>query len=217
MATNSNSSAKAHGDMNLADLPDALIAHVAVYLATPSRAIFAAAMTAPSSSWQRATRTQHALSPASRAILDSQRGESEDEPRNELDFEDVETSLARKLTDDDVCAILTCTNAKEELETLKLAGCVNIVGCGLEPLRGSTRLELLDLSCVKQHEQDYRWRRLSLSQEIVLPILHSMIDADCFSSLRYIQWPKAWRGISATDNTCFRVSAALEEFIDTLT
>lgn len=38
-------------------LPDALFSNVASYLAKPSRALLAEAMTAPSSSWQYASKT----------------------------------------------------------------------------------------------------------------------------------------------------------------
>lgn len=52
-----------------------------------------------------------------------------------LDFGDIEKSLAKKLTDDDLRSALTCMNARDHVKTLKLSGCVNIAGCGLEPLR----------------------------------------------------------------------------------
>ena len=60
-----------------------------------------------------------------------------------LDFGDIEKSLASKLTDGYVNAILRCVGAVRNVKTLKLTGCVNITGSGLEPLRGSSVLEQL--------------------------------------------------------------------------
>ena len=67
-----------------------------------------------------------------------------------LDFEEVETSLAKKLTDDDLWAVLTCI--KQTVTMLKLTGCIKITGHGLAPLQESASLELIDLSLLKQHE-----------------------------------------------------------------
>ena len=67
----------------------------------------------------------------------------------ELDFEDIEKSLAAKLTDIDIRAVLHCINAKQTLKRLKPAGCVNIMGCGLDSLLtrfGSNRADRSQLS-----------------------------------------------------------------------
>ena len=121
--------------LHLCDLPDALLVNVARYLSPPSRALFAASMTAPSLSWQDVN-WQREPSATSKAIISSMKNTT-------LDFEDVEKSLAKKLSDADIGAVLTCINAKDTLRILKLAGCINITGSGLEPLRGSTILELI--------------------------------------------------------------------------
>ena len=69
-----------------------------------------------------------------------------------LDFEDVDKELANMLSDDDLCSILQCINAQDVLKRLKLCGCINITGVGLQPLLGSTTLEQIDISLVRQYE-----------------------------------------------------------------
>ena len=69
-----------------------------------------------------------------------------------LDFVDVEKSLASKLTDDDIGAILLCIDAKNKLKRLNLTHCYNVVGRGLEPLRFSAVLEQIDLGLVRTFE-----------------------------------------------------------------
>lgn len=70
-----------------------------------------------------------------------------------LDFEDIEKKLAFELSDDDIGAVLTCINAKDNIKRIMLAGLVNIDGEGLNPLRGSTVLDQIDLSTVGKHEK----------------------------------------------------------------
>ena len=45
-----------------------------------------------------------------------------------LDFEDIEKSLATKLVDADIFAVLRSINAKDMLRKLKLVGCVKYFG-----------------------------------------------------------------------------------------
>jgi len=100
--------------------------------------------------------------------------------------------LAIKLTDDDIGAILACINARQVLTTLKLTGCVNITGNGLEPLRGSVVLEQIDLSLVKQHEGPYMKPEPLMSETPVLSILNSIVDED-ENSLKQVQLPFKFR------------------------
>ena len=82
---------------------------------------------APSTSWDK-NYIKHRPSPPSpitKAIISSSLSNLDT-----LDFEDIEKSLAAKLNDEDINAILQCINAKN-LKRLKLAGCVNINGWGL--------------------------------------------------------------------------------------
>jgi len=169
--------------MNITDLPIGILTHVSSYLPTPTRALFAVSLTAPSSSWQD-TNEQQQLSETSRAIM------SPSSQWETLDFEEIEKSLAKKLNDNDLWAVLTCI--KQTVKRLKLTGCTNITGRGLTPLQFCTVLELIDLSLLKQHEDDI-WvsEPRTLSQEVVLPFLGSIISVQgCL--LKYIQFPLEW-------------------------
>lgn len=133
--------APAAATLSVRDLPDGVLANVVTYLAPPSRAMLAVAT-------------------ESRAIISNDSGEW-----STLDFVDVEESLAKKLTDDDFHRILVCIDARESLKVLKLTGCVNITGKGLEPLRGSVVLEQIDLSLVQSTRvhtsiQNQKFRKL---------------------------------------------------------
>ena len=129
--------------LHVTDLPIGFLVDVASYLPTPSRALFAVAMSAPSASWQN-DKVHRRLSAITKAIVSSTQWQ-------ELDFEDIERDLSKKLSDDDIGAVLQCINAKQTVKRLKLAGCVNITGRGLDTLRGLTVLEQIDLSLVGKH------------------------------------------------------------------
>ena len=108
------------------------------------------------------------------------------------------SSTDKKLNDVDLKAILICMDAKNNTKSLKLMGCVNINGSGLEPLLGSSVLERIDLSLVFKalNTKDIR-----LSEEITLPILRSFLGEQ--SSLRHIQLPSQWREKKCPDLTAF--------------
>ena len=63
---------------------------------------------------------------------------------------------------------------------------------GLQPLRGSVVLEQIDLALNKQHESSTIEPEPSISEEVVLPILDSIVDADQ-NVLKHLQLPKKWR------------------------
>lgn len=147
---------------HISDLPVGILVDVSAYLSKPSRAMLAAAFTAPSTSWQN-NDSMHRPSPISTAIVSAQQW-------NTLDFVDIEKKLANRLSDDDLSAMLQCINAQDVLKKLKLTGCININGQGLSPLRGSVVLEQIDLCLLKKYEDPTSARRLqdSLSKDIVL-------------------------------------------------
>ena len=68
-----------------------------------------------------------------------------------MDFGDIEKELAVKLTDDDIKGVLLSINSINNLMTLRLTNLLSITGVGLEPLRGSTMIEKIDLSLVGDH------------------------------------------------------------------
>ncbi|KAL7540866.1 hypothetical protein ACHAXR_010433, partial [Thalassiosira sp. AJA248-18] len=179
--------------LHINNLPDTFLSDVANYLPAPSRALFASAMTAPSSSWSNSTNNglqRQQPSATSKAILSS--SPHNDEKWEVLDFGSIEKSLASRLTDGDIRGVLACIDAGNRLRTLNLGGCVNITGCGLEPLRDSVVLAQIDLGLVGEHESPLIEPEPLLSETEVLPILTSIIDADGVS-LKHVQLPKAFR------------------------
>jgi len=158
----------------LSDLPNGVLTHVANYLDAPSRLLFAAALT-----------NQIAVESDERnaAIVDNE--------WTTLDFGDIKKDLAVKLIDRDICAVLLCIDAVNRLKRLKLTNCINITGVGLEPLRGSTIIEQIDLSLVGKHQSPRLSSRPPISRDFVLPILDSIIEREgC--SLRHVQFPSVW-------------------------
>ena len=72
----------------------------------------------------------------------------------------------------DLRAMLVCIDAKNNLKRLNLTHCFGIVGTGLEPLRGSTVLEKLDLGLVCQMEMPQAFNDMQLSEEVIYDILN---------------------------------------------
>eukprot|EP00985_Skeletonema_marinoi_P004216 scaffold1843_cov89-Skeletonema_marinoi.AAC.7 len=69
-----------------------------------------------------------------------------------MGFVDIAISLASRLTDDDLGAVLVCIGAINNLKRLNLTHCFNVVGHGLKPLKASNVLEKLDLGLDRQFE-----------------------------------------------------------------
>ena len=178
-------------------LPDILLVKVAGYLPKTSRALLAVALTADSSSWKNIIWNQTPLlswlkptnpkkqpSPETKAILRMDKWDV-------LDFTDVGSSIAWKLSDDDIAAVLSCINAVKYLKKLKLDSCVYITGCGLEPLRGSVVLEWVDARLIGWYA---RWKPM-LCEKAVLPILDSILDTHMTTngnSLKNISLPRSF-------------------------
>eukprot|EP00986_Skeletonema_menzelii_P003544 scaffold1105_cov93-Skeletonema_menzelii.AAC.5 len=167
----------------LSDLPSVVLAHVAKYLGAPSRALFSAALSDKNAAVSTVSSERNS------AIVGND--------WSTLDFGDIEHSLAERLTDKHISSVLSCIDAVNELKTLKLTNCLNITGAGLEPLRGSTIIEQIDLSLVgKNCNPADLSPDLSpyppISCDHVLPILDSIIEREgC--SLRHLQFPFLWR------------------------
>ena len=189
---------------HISDLPVGILVDVSAYLSKPSRAMLAVAFTAPSTSWQNEHNysMHRPSSSTSKAIISSSDWDT-------LDFMDIEKSLANRLSDDDMYAVLQCINAQDVLKKLKLTGCINITGFGLNPLRVNQTvvLEQIDLSLLKQCEKPTSEIHHSMSKDIVLPILDSIISTmGC--SLKYILLPQDWKG-DVDDNNML-----LQQFIN---
>ena len=95
-----------------------------------------------------------------------------------LDFVDLGVKLASRLTDDDIGAILTCIDAKNHLEKLRLTHCFNFVGNGLEPLRNSSTLAEIDMSLARSFEIPKEFEDAKISEEVVLPILTGILNVE---------------------------------------
>jgi len=96
--------------IHISGLPVGIIVDVSAYLSKPSRAILAVAFIAPSTSWQNNDNNlmHRGASSISTAIVSSLQWGT-------LDFEDIEKSLAKRLSDYDVFAILQCINAQYDV------------------------------------------------------------------------------------------------------
>ena len=172
--------------IHISDLPIGLLVDVSAYLSKPSRAMLAVAFTAPSTSWQNKNIKLHQSSSTSKAIVAAQQWDT-------LDFMDIKKSLANKLSDDDMYAVLQCINAENVLKKLKLAGCINVTGRGLSSLRESVVLEQIDLCLLsRKYEDPESVIHHSMNKVIVLPILDSIISSiGC--SLKHILLPYSWK------------------------
>ena len=84
--------------LTISSLPDNLLGKIACYVEKPSRPLFAVALNSKCN-WNN-------------------------EKWNSLDFSDISKELAAKLSDDDLAGVLNCIEAQDNLETLKLTGCV---------------------------------------------------------------------------------------------
>jgi len=156
----------------LSDLPTGALSHVSSFLAAPSRALFAVAL-------------NYCDVERSSAIA----GDDWDV----LDFGDIEKDLAAKISDDDIRAVLLSIDAINNLRSLWLTNCINITGVGLDPLRGSTIIQDIDLSLVGVHESCRLDPEPPISCAEVIPILDSIIERGEDCSLEHLQFPNEWR------------------------
>lgn len=157
--------------ITITDVPDTLLGNVASYLVKPSWAMFAVALTAPTSNWVEPNAS-------SRAVINH--GPSKGTQWEELDFEEIGQDFASKLNDDDLAAILLCIDSRSKLKKLKLAGCINITGKGIGTLQGSIVLEQIDMSMVALNSSppSITPAHLAISEEDIVPILTSIVQTD---------------------------------------
>ena len=171
----------------LDNLPDAVLSHVSSYLAMPSMALFAMSLMTSRGTPNTKSSAIIAATPSWQA----------------LDFSDIEKSLAARLTDDHMHAILRCFDAPNNLKRLNLAGCVNITGSGLDILRNSA-LECVDLSLVEKHASPVIDPNPKLLEAFVIPVLDAIMERGC---LKLIILPKKFR-----DSTTEGMSLFLDRY-----
>jgi hypothetical protein len=194
----------------LTDLPKEALIHVSTFLAAPSRALFAASLDGSSG---LSDENISAIFPSNQLLVGSGGPVNFQEISAQLDKAHVQQILLRiealnqtdildfgkipkkyvvQLCDDGIKAILLCVDAVNTVKRLKLTNCIGITGVGLEPLRGSTMIEQIDLSLVGKHQIAKIDPEPPISCELVLPILNSIISQDgC--SLIHLQFPKKWQ------------------------
>ena len=149
-------------------LPDSILQFIGEYLPTSSRAMMASAVSRS-------------------ACFDS----------DTLDFSDIDRDLASKLTDSDMSSILVSIDAVNRLRVLKIIGCTNISGVGLDPLRGSTVLEHMDLTTsfietIVSDDDLFSSNTSNLSEDAVIPMLDSII-AKKDRALKLLELPVVWK------------------------
>jgi hypothetical protein len=163
------------------DFPKSVLSNIAVYLAKTERVLFAVALTAPSISWERENSDGNKTpSDAGQIIMSSpyyKQNKLYDEKWLDLELDNDYYSIPRleKLNDGDICGVLVCTKAAQNLEHLSLPFCTNVVGHGLNLLRGSSILTDIDLSLTRRNGSTSLHNRIRLSERVVLPILSSII------------------------------------------
>ena len=181
------------GIHRLSSLPSGVLEHIASYLLAPSRLIFAVAITERKKTPYQMIMARNPEHKESHSLIVGSWWNW-----LSLDFGDVEKELAEKLSDDDIKAILMSINAADGLLYLRLTNCTNITGSGLEPLRGSSKLCLLDLSLAAKHQRPVFYKYPALLLHRVIPILDSMIGVPR-TNLMYLQLPHDWRRVCHGD------------------
>jgi hypothetical protein len=164
----------------LVDLPIGILEHMASFLAAPSRALFSIALTIDENN-NPPSEVEIGYSSVAGSDWDT------------LDFGGIEKDLAVRLSDDDISAVLQHIDAVNNVKRLMLTNCTKITGVGLEPLRGSTIIELVDLSLAADGENPRFDIDPPISCETVLPILDSIITADTPCAIKHLQFPYKWR------------------------
>lgn len=200
------------GDIQLGNLPEYALREIIAYIPKTSRALLALALTTGSASWRDVHWNKSApksilewfrKGPASSKNIKTKRPSAVTQlilsPKNaeemnlweEINFGDNEWELCTRLTDDDIAGVLVCIDALKNLKRLYITNCEKITGRALEPLRGSTVLEQLDLNLAGK-DHNGRLSQCCLLEHHVIPVLDSIIDRQNHS-LRHLQFPYKWR------------------------
>jgi len=108
-----------------------------------------------------------------------------------IDFNDMEQSVASRLTDEDIQNILVVTDSANCLKRINLANLTQITGSGLSILYGSSVLEHIDLSLVPEHHKASFIEEHQLKEDVICSLLDSIMSMEG-SSLSYINLPKTW-------------------------
>ena len=159
--------------IRLTDLPDGALEIAAGYLTKPARALLVVAISS-------SKEDRSAITTLCRTILAKDDWSS-------LDFGELETDLTNRLTDSHIHSILECIDATHNLKSLKMHGCISILGHGLKLLRQSTVIERLDLVITKDRNDPF-----NLAEDDILPIIDDIMTQQPVSKLEVVQLPKNW-------------------------
>ena len=104
-----------------------------------------------------------------------------------LDFKDVSSELASRLTDDDLRSILISVDAVNNLKKLVLTNCIKVTGIGLEPLRGSNVLQHLDLKITDSPNEV-----VAICIKGIASIVDNILSRDENVGLIILKFPICW-------------------------
>ena len=82
------------------------------------------------------------------------------------------------ITDAILSSLLTRVNSREHTVSISLKGCINITGAGLKPLRGSMKLQVLDLKSEFGPERKAKGPITTLSFNAIQPLVSSMLSGN---------------------------------------
>ena len=159
--------------MNIQHLPNETMTKIAGYLNFPLQAVVAVALTASAARFRMITEESQILQ-VSKEIIKSAIISSCDD-WDKVDFGEIESSLAARLSDDDIesifVSLLRC-ELDHRVRSVFFTGCTGIKGNCLRPLRSFANLLQVDLSLVGRHSGAYETDVCSLDQDAVVDTLN---------------------------------------------
>mmetsp|Transcript_12389 Transcript_12389/g.24785 ORF Transcript_12389/g.24785 Transcript_12389/m.24785 type:complete len:507 (+) Transcript_12389:90-1610(+) len=197
---------------NIRDLAVEPLTYVASFLATPSRAMFAIALSSewcyldeeesgpPQTIWWIDRDAWAEGEPSYSTSIAKIAGKCES-----LDFGDVQKDLAVRLTDAHIGDILLCLDREDNrIKKIRLTNCINVNGSGIWRLLESETIEHIDLSIVPDHKNPRVWCFNNMEKLLfrhVVKLLDSIVSLDDLfnvrsvrkNSLQYLHLPWYWR------------------------
>ena len=159
--------------MNIQDLPNETLTKIAGYLTFPSQSLVAVALTAESAKFRMITDESQILKVSKEIVTSSIISSSDD--WDTVDFGDIESSLAARLSDDDIESIfvglLRCV-LDHRVRSVFFTGCTGVKGQCIRPLRYFSNLLQVDLSLVGRYSGTYETDVCSLEHDAVIDSLN---------------------------------------------
>ena len=207
--------------MNIQHLPSETLKKVAGYLTFPSQAIVAVALATPLSRFIRmitydthiAVYKEIVLSQVSKEIIKSAIIGSHD-GWDTVDFGEIESSLAARLSDDDIesifVSILRC-ELGHRVRSVLFTGCTGIKGHCVRPLRHFSNLVQVDLSLVGRRSGTDATDICTLEQDAVVETLN--VHLRTWGGLKLVRLPEKFRlnETAEMDQFLLRLSESIEQ------